>query len=113
MLERLALAVAMLFAVAAPSAAAPAVCRDIYLGDEVPEYTKLASVGPVRELCFKELTVVHSGTSRTPLWAAEHLTAKQVADAEAMSRTDRFQAEPGVVDRQFISDSRRGVKPPR
>lgn len=109
MLERLALAVAMLFAVAAPSAAASSVCRDSYLGDEVPGYAKLASAGPARELCFKDFAVVHSGTSRTPLWAAEHLTAKQVADAEAMSRTDRFHAEPKLPrsERSELSDYRR------
>ncbi|MBE7186401.1 MAG: DNA/RNA non-specific endonuclease, partial [Methylobacterium mesophilicum] len=97
-------------ALAGPRAyGASSTCQESYLSGEAPNFAKLAAVGPTRELCFREFAILHSGTSRTPLWSGEHLTAAQVQDAEAMSRTDRFHAERKLpkTERSELSDYRR------
>jgi endonuclease G, mitochondrial len=43
---------------------------------------------------------MHSGVTRTPLWSAEHLTARRVAQAEDMSRDNAFHAEPRLPKSQ-------------
>lgn len=49
-----------------------------------------------RELCYDAFAVLHSGVSRTPLYAAEHLTRAGVAAAATLERVDSFHAETGL-----------------
>ena len=44
-------------------------------------------------LCFSAFTILYSGTSRTPLYAAEHLTRQSVFAARAVDRLDAFHDE--------------------
>ncbi|WP_062013758.1 DNA/RNA non-specific endonuclease [Aureimonas sp. AU4] len=60
---------------------------------EVPHYARLAHAAPAREICFRHFAVLHSGATRTPMRADEHLTVAKVQAAEAMKRTNRFHAE--------------------
>jgi endonuclease G len=46
-----------------------------------------------RELCFEAFAVLHSGASRTPLYAAEHLTRSSLLEARTLSRKDAFHPE--------------------
>jgi endonuclease G len=46
-----------------------------------------------RELCYDAFAVLHSGVSRTPLYAAEHLTRANLASAATLERVDSFRAE--------------------
>ena len=62
-----------------------------------------------QELCFRAYAVLHSGLTRTPLYAAEYLTGKNIKNAAKLSRKDSFHAEqtlpPG--DRAELEDSER------
>jgi endonuclease G len=49
-----------------------------------------------RELCYDAFAVLHSGVSRTPLYAAEHLTRAGVAAAATLERVDSFHAETAL-----------------
>lgn len=49
-------------------------------------------------LCFSAFAVLHSGLTRTPLYAAEHLTRASVADARGVARDDSFHEEPRLPD---------------
>lgn len=76
---------------AAPAAAAG--CPEHFVGGAEP-----ASVNPrlatrARELCFRAYAVLHSGATRTPLWAAERLTAERVEAARGVERTNLFHPE--------------------
>lgn len=54
--------------------------------------TKLAA--GTRPLCFGAFAVMHSGVTRSPLWVAEHLTAKSVEAARRLdTRDNRFHPE--------------------
>ena len=46
------------------------------------------------QLCYGAFAVLHSGVTRTPLYAAEHLTRASVADARTVARDDSFHEEP-------------------
>lgn len=58
------------------------------------------------ELCFDGFAVLHSGVSRTPIWSAEHLTKKRIAQAKGIAREDSFHAESRVPEgeRAELSD---------
>ncbi len=62
-----------------------------------------------QELCFKAFAVLHSGLSRTPLYAAEHLTRQNMKNAAKLSRKDSFHAEDALPerDRAELSDYER------
>src|SRR6185436_4682114 len=47
-------------------------------------------------LCYSGFAVLNSGLTRTPLWAAEHLTAARIAKAQGLPRKNSFHADPNV-----------------
>jgi endonuclease G len=59
-----------------------------------------------QEVCFEGYAVLHSGISRTPLYAAEHLTGTNLDAAKTLTRENTFHAEPAlpVGDRAELSD---------
>lgn len=58
-------------------------------------------------ICYDEMTVLHSGISRTPLWVAERLTDSEVKDGGGFGRED-FKFYPDgnlpMSDRAELSD---------
>jgi endonuclease G len=63
----------------------------------------------VRELCYDDFAVGHSGVTHTPLWSAEHLTAGEVDAARTLDRHDVFHAEAQLPhgERAELVDCRR------
>ncbi len=57
-------------------------------------------------LCFDAFAVLHSGVSRTPLYAAERLTRRSVAAARRVERADAFHDEDRLPedDRASLAD---------
>jgi endonuclease G len=80
----------------APSANGPAAesCADHYLDGRAPRILNAKLAPNTRELCFNVFTVMHSGVTRTPLWSAEHLEAREVESARQLTRENAFHAEP-------------------
>ena len=60
----------------------------------------------VRELCFDAFAVLYSSTSKTPVYAVEKLTRRQLEDARDEVRTDRFYPEARLrsADRATLED---------
>ncbi|KVP97037.1 hypothetical protein WJ97_14555 [Burkholderia ubonensis] len=67
-----------------------------------------AQPGKLRALCFNDFAVLHSGQSKTPVYAAEHLTPSGLADARGETRTDRFYEEARLpaAERARLEDYR-------
>jgi len=89
MRARFALFVSFVLLLAAP---AWATCADEYYRGAAPHLAQSAS-WEVRELCYDDFAVGHSGVTHTPLWSAERLTAGEVDAARALNRRDMFHAE--------------------
>ena len=51
------------------------------------------------ELCFNGFATFYSGLTRTPLWAAEHLTRERLYQAEQIPRDDSFHSESRLPSR--------------
>lgn len=72
-------------------------------GDQ-PQLTNAKLAAKTRTLCFAEFAVLHSGVTRTPLWASEHLTYGELL--MDIDRKDNFHAEPSlpVDERAELAD---------
>lgn len=66
-------------------------CADSYVDGTAPALTNDKLKAKTQELCFLDYAVLHSGVTRTPLWAAEHLTKKGLA--KKVDRDDDFHPE--------------------
>ncbi|WP_376098163.1 DNA/RNA non-specific endonuclease [Roseomonas sp. CCTCC AB2023176] len=99
------IALAVLFALAAPAAARTA-CPGHFANGTAPDITRPALGREVRELCFEGFAILHSGVSRTPLAAAEHLTRARLAAARDMRREGSFHEESRLPqdERADLSD---------
>ena len=74
---------------------APYGCSDHFLDGELPAFDQPSS--ETHLMCFSEFAVLHSGTTKTPLWSAEHLTSDRVADARSGGpRPTNFHAEASL-----------------
>jgi endonuclease G len=77
-------------------------CRQFFAGGVAPSIPQ----GPMqRELCYEAFAILHSGTSKTPIFVAERLTRASIADANE-KRTDKFFADARLPrgERAELSD---------
>ncbi len=78
---------------ASPAAADDPPCPGLFAEGRAPVLTNPKLAAHTRPLCFEAYAVLHSGASRTPLYAAEHLTRESVAAARMVARDDSFHEE--------------------
>ena len=81
-------------------------CPQHFAAGQRPVVTNPKLQARTQEICFRAFAVLHSGVSRTPLFAAEHLTRQNVKNAGKLSRKDSFRAEDALPesDRAELSD---------
>ncbi|WP_375140238.1 DNA/RNA non-specific endonuclease [Azohydromonas aeria] len=81
-------------------------CRQFFPG-ELPRVPDLQARQP-RDLCFDAFAVLHSGRTKTPIFAVERLTAAQLADAADEERTNKFYADARLpqAERATLEDYR-------
>lgn len=84
-------------------------CPQHFAAGQRPVVTNPKLQARTQEICFRAFAVLHSGVSRTPLYAAEHLTRQNVKNAGKLSRKDSFHAEDALPesDRAELSDYER------
>lgn len=86
------LALAVLLGLSATPAAAES-CPGLFAGRHAPVLTNAKLATRTQALCFDAFAVLHSGVTRTPLYAAEHLTRDGIAAARQVARDDSFHEE--------------------
>lgn len=74
-------------------------CPQHFVQGQPPVVTQPKLQKRTQELCFTAFAVLHSGVSRTPLYAAEHLTRDNLAAAKQLPRKDSFHAEDRLPER--------------
>jgi endonuclease G, mitochondrial len=81
-------------------------CTLQYADATQPAITNPAVAKKTRLLCYDGYALMHSGVSRTPVWAAEHLTAERVNAARQLKRQNDFHAEDRLPqsDRAELED---------
>lgn len=84
--------VALPLALGAPgdATAAGSACPQHYFGAKPPSLIRPNLQSQTRELCYSEFVVLHSGATRTPLYASERLTRDRVQAARALERRNSF-----------------------
>jgi endonuclease G len=97
MLKRLvivaALALYSIPGVTTVSLAAPTGCPQFFPRGNAPDLVNPKLLPKTRKICFSAFAVLHSGVTRTPLWATEHLTRNGLDAAVATERKDTFHEE--------------------
>ena len=106
MLRSLVFSLSLLAGTAALAATA---CPQHFAAGQRPVVTNPKLQPRTQEVCFRAYAVLHSGISRTPLYAAEHLTRQNARNASKLSRKDSFHAEGALPesDRAELSDYER------
>lgn len=83
-----------------PSPAAAALlksgCADEYVAGQAPDLSNEKLSNRIREVCFSQFGVFHSGVTATPLFVGQRLTAPMVRAAKGVDRNDVFHAEAGL-----------------
>lgn len=91
----------------APVATADHSCSGLHPSSMAPIFLNPKLANGTRSLCFHAFVVMHSGTTRTPLYVAEHLTRASVEAAHALdSRDNRFHPEQHLpaTERSELAD---------
>ena len=65
-------------------------CPQFFAGGIAP---RVQTAPKLRELCYNAFAVLHSGSTRTPVFVAERLNRQSVLNAQGEERTDRFFAD--------------------
>jgi len=83
---------------AGPVLAAPTACPQHFYAGQPPEVLNTRLLAGTRTLCFRAFAVLHSATTRTVLYSAEHLTRDTIAAARGLPRDSEFHPEPALPD---------------
>src|SRR3954451_5618571 len=75
------------------SLAAPTECPQFFSQGTAPDLANPKLLPKTQEICYSAFAVLHSGITRTSLWAAEHLTRNGLDAAVATERKDTFHEE--------------------
>lgn len=98
-----------LWVLAVPVSVAATACPQHFVAGQPPTITEAKLKPRTQEVCFVAYAVLHSGVSRTPLYAAEHLQRDNLVLAKKLSRKDSFHAETALPasDRAELDDYQR------
>jgi endonuclease G, mitochondrial len=101
--QKICAAILAVAALAAAPARADEACSALFAEGRAPVLTNPKLAARTVPLCFEAFAVLHSGTARTPLYAAEHLTRASIADARTVARDDSFHEEARLPEDQRAS----------
>ena len=78
-------------------------CSQFFAGGVAP---MVPSAPQLRELCYDDFAVLHSGNTRTPVFVAQRLNRQSVQAAQNQNRTDKFFADARLprAERAELSD---------
>lgn len=80
-------------------------CRQFFPEQRPPVVPAMQGL---RELCFSGFAILHSGTTKTPMFVVERLNRKILTQAQGLQRTDKFYADARLpsAERAELTDYR-------
>ena len=69
-------------------------CPEHFAGGQAPDFINQKLTAKAREICYTGYAVMHSGVTRTPLYAGEHLTKERLDSAKGLRRSSKFFPDP-------------------
>lgn len=84
------------FLAASPALAGPTGCPEHFANGQAPDLINQKLTTKSREVCYSGYAVRHSGVTRTPLYAAEHLTRERLMQGKGLKRHNRFHHDENI-----------------
>jgi endonuclease G len=76
--------------------AAPTSCPEHFASGQAPDLINQKLTAKTKDLCYSGFALKHSGVTRTPLYAAEHLTRGRLSQARGLKRTGKFHPDSNL-----------------
>jgi endonuclease G, mitochondrial len=71
-------------------------CPEHFAGGQAPDFVNQKLSVKTREVCYSGFALKHSGVTRTPLYAAEHLTRDRLAQGKGLKRQSQFHPDEHI-----------------
>lgn len=79
-----------------PVMAAQTGCPEHFVNGQAPDFISQKLTVKTREICYSGFAVKHSGVTRTPLYAAEHLTRDRIFQGKGLKRQSKFHPDENI-----------------
>ena len=80
----------------APTMASQTGCSEHFANGQAPDFINQKLTVKTREICYSGFAVKHSGVTRTPLYAAEHLTRDRILQGKGLKRQSKFHPDENI-----------------
>lgn len=71
-------------------------CPEHFANGQVPDLINQKLTAKTREVCYSGFALKHSGITRTPLYAAEHLTRDRLMQGKGLKRQSQFHPDDNI-----------------
>ena len=82
--------------VVSPAFAVQTGCPEHFADGQAPDLINQKLAAKTREICYSGFAVKHSGVTRTPLYAAEHLTRDRILQGKGLKRQSKFHPDENI-----------------
>ena len=81
---------------ASPVKAQQTGCPEHFANGQPPDFINQKLIAKTREICYSGFAVKHSGVTRTPIYAAEHLTRDRIFQGKGLKRQSKFHPDENI-----------------
>jgi len=71
-------------------------CPEHFADGQAPDLINQKLITKTREVCYLGYAIKHSGVTRTPLYAAEHLTRQRLLIGKGLKRQNKFHSDEHI-----------------
>lgn len=82
--------------IASPVNAGQTECPEHFVNGIAPDFINQKLTAKTREICYSGFALKHSGVTRTPIYAAEHLTRERMLQGKGMKRQSKFHPDENL-----------------
>lgn len=82
--------------IASPVNAGQTECPEHFVNGIAPDFINQKLTAKTREICYSGFALKHSGVTRTPIYAAEHLTRERMLQGKGMKRQSKFHPDENI-----------------